>query len=70
MAHNNPGKNKARESTGKGRLVQVVSTGSEDEAARFVVDPLLQLGGVFECDVTDVGECHDDYIGQSLRTEQ
>ncbi len=29
-------------------------------------DPLLQLAGVFESDLTDIGERHDEYIGQSL----
>lgn len=29
-------------------------------------DPLLQLAGVFESDVTDVSEKHDEYIGQGL----
>lgn len=29
-------------------------------------DSLLQLAGIFEADVTDIAERHDDYIGQQL----
>jgi hypothetical protein len=32
-------------------------------------DPLLQLAGFFESDVTDVGSRHDEYIGQGLMQE-
>lgn len=29
-------------------------------------DPLLQLAGLFESDLTDISENHDNYIGQNL----
>lgn len=32
-------------------------------------DPLLQLAGTLECDVADVADRHDDYIGMSLMIE-
>jgi hypothetical protein len=32
-------------------------------------DPLLQLAGVFEAQVTDLSERHDSYIGQELAEE-
>ena len=32
-------------------------------------DPLLQLAGIFESDLTDIGEKHDEYIGQGLMRE-
>ena len=32
-------------------------------------DPLLELIGTLECEVTDIGEHHDDYIGDALLTE-
>jgi hypothetical protein len=32
-------------------------------------DPLLQLAGAFECERTDVSECHDVYLGQGLAKE-
>jgi hypothetical protein len=36
---------------------------------RLTGDPLLQLAGVFESDVTDLSERHNDYIGQGLLKE-
>jgi hypothetical protein len=36
---------------------------------RIECDPLLALAGTLECDVTDVGERHDHYIGQALLAE-
>ena len=33
------------------------------------VDPLLALAGTLECEVTDIGERHDDYIGDALLAE-
>ena len=30
------------------------------------VDPLLALAGTLECELTDVAERHDHYIGQSI----
>jgi hypothetical protein len=32
-------------------------------------DPLEALVGTLECEVTDVAEHHDDYIGQALAKE-
>ena len=29
-------------------------------------DPLLTLAGTLECEVTDIGQRHDDYIGDAL----
>jgi len=29
-------------------------------------DPLLQLAGTLECDVSDIAERHDDYIGTAI----
>ena len=47
---------------------QIVSEWIEDIVKHLTEDdPLLQLAGVFESDVTDVSARHDDYIGQSLR---
>lgn len=34
-----------------------------------VEDPLLQLSGVFSGNLTDVGERHDEYLGQNLMRE-
>ena len=36
---------------------------------RMANDPLLQLAGTLECDVTDVSERHDHYIGEALMKE-
>ena len=33
------------------------------------IDPLLALAGTLECEVTDIGERHDDYIGDALLAE-
>ena len=33
------------------------------------VDSLLALAGTLECEVTDIGERHDDYIGDALLAE-
>ena len=32
-------------------------------------DPLIALVGTLECDVTDIGERHDDYIADALLAE-
>jgi hypothetical protein len=32
-------------------------------------DPLLALSGAFESELTDIGERHDEYIGQALAAE-
>ena len=34
-----------------------------------VTDRLLALAGTLECEVTDIGERHDDYIGDVLLAE-
>lgn len=47
---------------------QIISDWIEDKVKQTVEDPLLQLAGAFETNVTDVSEHHDEYIGQSLRT--
>ena len=33
------------------------------------IDPLLASAGTVECEVTDIGERHDDYIGDALVAE-
>lgn len=33
------------------------------------IDPLLALAGTLECEITDIGERHDDYIGDTLIAE-
>ena len=33
------------------------------------IDPLLALAGTLECEVADIGERHDDYIGDALLAE-
>jgi hypothetical protein len=33
-------------------------------------DPLLQLAGVFESDIADIGERHDEYIGEALKDNE
>ena len=38
-------------------------------AQRLTDDPLLQLAGIFESNLTDVSDRHDDYIGQGLLEE-
>jgi hypothetical protein len=32
-------------------------------------DPLIALLGTLECDVTDIGERHDEYIADALLAE-
>lgn len=32
-------------------------------------DPLLALAGTLACEVTDIGERHDDYIGDTVLAE-
>ena len=44
--------------------VRVVKGAHEDNP-----DPLLALLGTLEANVTDIGERHDDYIGDALLTE-
>ena len=33
------------------------------------IDPLLTLAETLECEVTDIGERHDDYVGDALLAE-
>jgi hypothetical protein len=33
-------------------------------------DPLLQLAGIFESDLTDISRNHDSYIGQNLSNNE
>jgi hypothetical protein len=33
------------------------------------IDPLLALAGTLECEETDIGERHDDYMGDTLLAE-
>lgn len=39
------------------------------EHDKVLSDPLLQLAGAIESDVTDAGERHDAYLGQTLADE-
>lgn len=48
---------------------KIVTEWIENAIKCLTNDPLLQLAGVFESDVTDVSERHDEYIGQSLRND-
>lgn len=47
---------------------QIISQWIECAVKQLTSDPLLQLAGVFESDVTDISERHDEYIGQNLRS--
>ena len=33
------------------------------------IDPLLALASTLECEVTDIGERHDDYVRDTLLAE-
>jgi len=48
---------------------EVVTEWLSTAVYRLADDPLLRLAGVFESDVTDISERHDDYIGQGLMQE-
>jgi hypothetical protein len=48
---------------------EIASEWLEATIRRMANDPLLQLAGTLECDVTDVSERHDYYIGQALLEE-
>ena len=41
----------------------------ETAVDRIGQDPLLALAGTLTSDVTDIGEKHDEYIGQALLKE-
>jgi hypothetical protein len=47
-------------------MVMELVKGKVKDAAQ---DPLLQLAGIFESEYKDVGERHDEYIGQALRED-
>ena len=47
--------------------IRVKDTGAPKETQG--VSPLLALVGTLECDATDIGERHDDYIGAGLAAE-
>ncbi|MCU0645828.1 MAG: hypothetical protein MUC94_16405 [bacterium] len=46
---------------------QIISEWLEKMVSRINDDPLLQLAGVFESNIANVSDAHDEYIGQSLR---
>ena len=48
---------------------QIVSEWIEKMITRLDDDPLLQLAGVFECNISNVSDAHDEYIGQSMRDD-
>jgi hypothetical protein len=48
---------------------QIVSEWIEKMVSHLNEDPLLQLAGVFECNITNVSDFHDEYIGQALRND-
>jgi hypothetical protein len=45
---------------------KVVADWLANAVQSFTDDPLLQLAGIFESEVQDVAEKHDEYIGQGL----
>jgi hypothetical protein len=47
---------------------QIISQWIENAVKQATTDPLLQLAGAFESEVSDISERHDEYIGQSLRS--
>jgi hypothetical protein len=47
-------------------LLQGRSADAESQTNRPGPDPLLALSGVFESELTDISERHDDYLGQAL----
>ena len=46
---------------------QIIIEWVETKIKQTVQDPLLQLAGIFEANITDVSERHDEYIGAGLR---
>jgi len=46
---------------------QIISEWIEKMVSHMNEDPLLQLAGMFECNITNVSDLHDEYIGQTLR---
>lgn len=50
-----------------GQTFEAIVTQRLDEFMKHETDdPLLQLAGAFESELTDISERHDEYIGQSL----
>jgi len=48
---------------------QMILEWVEERIQQTIQDPLLQLAGIIEAEVTDVAERHDDYIGQALKKD-
>ncbi|MCC6446669.1 MAG: hypothetical protein IT210_24865 [Armatimonadetes bacterium] len=48
-------------------LEEAVSKWLSDFIGGASDDPLLQMSGVFSCDVSDISTCHDDYIGAGIQ---
>ena len=46
-----------------------VPENEEQSQETLDIDPLLALAGTLECEVTDIGERHDDYVGDALLAE-
>ena len=55
---------KATQGTHKRPEIRVVEGAYKDHP-----DPLIALAGTLKCDVTDIGERHDDYIAAALLAE-
>lgn len=45
---------------------QVVLNWLESSVKQSTNDPLLKLAGIFDSDLTDISERHDEYIGKVL----
>ena len=45
---------------------QVVQEWVKSKAEQSVHDPLLQLAGAFESDISDISKEHDVYLGKAL----
>ncbi|MBC8235470.1 hypothetical protein H8E77_38475 [bacterium] len=57
-------------SEAEGKAVEAFSTALLSIAILVITDdPLLQLAGTLECDIKDIAERHNDYIGMSLMKE-
>jgi hypothetical protein len=48
---------------------QIILEWVENKIKRTMQDPLLELAGTFESNTTDIGERHDEYLGQILRND-
>ena len=47
-------------------LTTIRKTNTNQSRETQGADPLLTLAGTLECEVTDIGQRHDDYIGDAL----